>query len=137
MWHGFRVFRSRIEKRNGAFQLHRIEGYRSCQFPGCPNTESSTSSPVACITGYENLVITQVRVIDRCQTFVTDHQGFNRVKSTLVCVSPSWEFAPTFFCSQWSQHAGKIREFRQVPRNVPDQTKERADVCRVTWDRPV
>ena len=94
-----------------AFQLHQVEGHRTSSFPCGTHTEGGTRSPVARVACNIDIVLAQVGVVDGRQTFTTDHEGFDGVKSPLVFLGPSGECMAGLFCCQWCQDAGKICEF--------------------------
>ena len=94
-----------------AFQLHGVEGHQTSSLPCGAHTEGGTRSPVTCVARNIDIVLTQVGVVDGRQTFTTDHEGFDGIKSHLVFLGPSGECVACLFCCQWCQDAGEICEF--------------------------
>ena len=108
----------------GGGELHRVEGYRPSRLPGGPPTQHGSSPVITSISSDENLVFSQVLMVDDSKALATHHKSLDSCKGIFMFLSPFWEAFIVLFACKGCEDGGVFCQILEVYSNVPDYTQE-------------
>ena len=110
-----------------ARELGRLESNRAGSLEHFTVREHGTGAPVACVSGYEDAVVTHVGMVNQGEASVRDDQTFDCVEGNVVVRCPN-EGGVGVFGGEGVQDAGEVGESGEERRDVADKAEERVNI---------